>query len=258
MMQLGADGVFVGSGIFKSGDPAQRAAAIVKATTFFDDADGHRRGVARTRRGDGRHQRLRPRRTAPPRRAWLVARAGSPRCDAGRRPRPPGRLPRARCAFCASLGADVVPVRRPERTRRGRRPRDPGRRVERDGQAQPHLRARRAAARRASRDGMPVYGTCAGLIMLADTVLDAIEGQQTPRRPRRRRAAQRLRLPARLVRDRPRHPGARRPAGARRLHPRARRRDGRARASRSSPRSPTAASSPSSRATCSARRSTPR
>src|SRR3546814_46698 len=38
MMQLGADGVFVGSGIFKSGNPAQRAAAIVKATTFFDDA----------------------------------------------------------------------------------------------------------------------------------------------------------------------------------------------------------------------------
>ena len=37
MMQLGADGVFVGSGIFKSGNPAERAAAIVKATTFFDD-----------------------------------------------------------------------------------------------------------------------------------------------------------------------------------------------------------------------------
>jgi pyridoxal 5'-phosphate synthase pdxS subunit len=38
MMQLGADGVFVGSGIFKSGNPAARAAAIVKATTFYDDA----------------------------------------------------------------------------------------------------------------------------------------------------------------------------------------------------------------------------
>ncbi|MFS0714726.1 pyridoxal 5'-phosphate synthase lyase subunit PdxS [Microbacterium sp. 2P01SA-2] len=38
MMQLGADGVFVGSGIFNSGDPARRAAAIVKATTFHDDA----------------------------------------------------------------------------------------------------------------------------------------------------------------------------------------------------------------------------
>jgi pyridoxal 5'-phosphate synthase pdxS subunit len=37
MMQLGADGVFVGSGIFKSGDPALRAAAIVKATTHYND-----------------------------------------------------------------------------------------------------------------------------------------------------------------------------------------------------------------------------
>jgi pyridoxal 5'-phosphate synthase pdxS subunit len=38
MMQLGLDGVFVGSGIFKSGDPAKRAAAIVKAVTHFNDA----------------------------------------------------------------------------------------------------------------------------------------------------------------------------------------------------------------------------
>ncbi len=38
MMQLGVDGVFVGSGIFKSGDPAKRATAIVKATTHFRDA----------------------------------------------------------------------------------------------------------------------------------------------------------------------------------------------------------------------------
>jgi pyridoxal 5'-phosphate synthase pdxS subunit len=37
MMQLGADGVFVGSGIFKSGDPARRARAIVEATTYFGD-----------------------------------------------------------------------------------------------------------------------------------------------------------------------------------------------------------------------------
>ena len=37
MMQLGVDGVFVGSGIFKSGDPAKRAAAIVKATTHYND-----------------------------------------------------------------------------------------------------------------------------------------------------------------------------------------------------------------------------
>ena len=49
MMQLGADGVFVGSGIFKSGDPATRAAAIVAATTFHDDPDV----IAKVSRGLG-------------------------------------------------------------------------------------------------------------------------------------------------------------------------------------------------------------
>lgn len=39
MMQLGVDGVFVGSGIFKSGNPMKRAQAIVKATTYFEDAE---------------------------------------------------------------------------------------------------------------------------------------------------------------------------------------------------------------------------
>ncbi|MFW6174865.1 MAG: pyridoxal 5'-phosphate synthase lyase subunit PdxS [Chloroflexota bacterium] len=39
MMQLGVDGVFVGSGIFKSGDPAKRASAIVRATTHYNDPD---------------------------------------------------------------------------------------------------------------------------------------------------------------------------------------------------------------------------
>ena len=38
MMQLGADGVFVGSGIFKSGNPQQRARAIVEATAHYEDA----------------------------------------------------------------------------------------------------------------------------------------------------------------------------------------------------------------------------
>jgi pyridoxal 5'-phosphate synthase pdxS subunit len=49
MMQLGADGVFVGSGIFKSGDPARRAAAIVAATTHFDNPDV----IAKVSRGLG-------------------------------------------------------------------------------------------------------------------------------------------------------------------------------------------------------------
>jgi pyridoxal 5'-phosphate synthase pdxS subunit len=49
MMQLGVDGVFVGSGIFKSGNPAQRAKAIVEAVTHFEDADV----LARVSRGLG-------------------------------------------------------------------------------------------------------------------------------------------------------------------------------------------------------------
>jgi pyridoxal 5'-phosphate synthase pdxS subunit len=49
MMQLGAEGVFVGSGIFKSGDPAKRAAAIVQATTFYDDPEV----IAKVSRGLG-------------------------------------------------------------------------------------------------------------------------------------------------------------------------------------------------------------
>ena len=49
MMQLGADGLFVGSGIFKSGNPAARAAAIVKATTLHDDPDV----IAKVSRGLG-------------------------------------------------------------------------------------------------------------------------------------------------------------------------------------------------------------
>ncbi len=49
MMQLGADGVFVGSGIFKSGDPAARARACVEATTHFADAEI----VAKVSRGLG-------------------------------------------------------------------------------------------------------------------------------------------------------------------------------------------------------------
>ncbi len=49
MMQLGAEGVFVGSGIFKSGNPAQRAEAIVQATTFHDDPEV----IAKVSRGLG-------------------------------------------------------------------------------------------------------------------------------------------------------------------------------------------------------------
>ena len=49
MMQLGTDGVFIGSGIFKSGDPAQRARACVEATAYFRDAER----IAKVSRGLG-------------------------------------------------------------------------------------------------------------------------------------------------------------------------------------------------------------
>jgi pyridoxal 5'-phosphate synthase pdxS subunit len=53
MMQLGADGIFVGSGVFKSDNPAKRAKAIVEATTHFEDASV----VAETSRGLGEAMR---------------------------------------------------------------------------------------------------------------------------------------------------------------------------------------------------------
>ena len=81
MMQLGAEGVFVGSGIFKSGDPAQRAAAIVKATTFYDDPDV----IAKVSRGlgeaDGRHQRRHAPRQRALRRPRLVSAPRSSACS---------------------------------------------------------------------------------------------------------------------------------------------------------------------------------
>ena len=107
MMQLGADGVFVGSGIFKSGNPEARAAAIVKATTFHDDPTV----VAEASRGLGEAMVginvRRPRGAASARRAWLVSPA----------PDPVGVLAlqgdfREHLLVLGELGADAVPVRR--------------------------------------------------------------------------------------------------------------------------------------------------
>ncbi len=72
MMQLGADGVFVGSGIFKSDDPAPRAEAIVKATTHFNDPAI----LAEVSSGLGEamvgHRDRRPRRERSAADPWLV------------------------------------------------------------------------------------------------------------------------------------------------------------------------------------------
>jgi pyridoxal 5'-phosphate synthase pdxS subunit len=62
MMQLGAEGNFVGSGIFKSGDPKIRAKAIVEATTHFNDA----KLIAEVSRGLGEAMRGISLETIPP------------------------------------------------------------------------------------------------------------------------------------------------------------------------------------------------
>ena len=59
MMALGAEGVFVGSGIFKSGDPERRAAAIVKAVTYWEKRGHPRRGIRRARRSYERNRHSR-------------------------------------------------------------------------------------------------------------------------------------------------------------------------------------------------------
>jgi pyridoxal 5'-phosphate synthase pdxS subunit len=56
MMQLGVDGVFVGSGIFKSGNPTERGKAIVQAVTHYNDPNGTGRGQHEPGRTHGRHQ----------------------------------------------------------------------------------------------------------------------------------------------------------------------------------------------------------
>ena len=200
MMQLGAEGVFVGSGIFKSGDPAQRAAAIVKATTFYDDPDV----IAKVSRGLGEamvgiNVDDAPREpSATPTAAGErdPASSGSSPCRATsastwRALRGAGRRARCRSAVRrSSTGVDGLVI--------------PGGESTTIVKLAARVRAARAAARARSRDGLPVYGSCAGMILLADRILDGTAGPGDRRRPRHHRAAQRLRPAGRLVRGRPR------------------------------------------------------
>jgi 5'-phosphate synthase pdxT subunit len=85
---------------------------------------------------------------------------------------------REHIAVLGSLGADAVPVRRPEELASVQGLVIPG------GESSVMDKLSRAFGlaeplKQAIAGGLPVYGTCAGLIMLADTVLDAIEGQQS-------------------------------------------------------------------------------
>ena len=137
MMALGAEAVFVGSGIFKSADPAKRARPIVRATTHWQDAEGRGRGLARARRSHARASRF-----AQIPEGERLADARLVMAGDVRRPGPAGRLrrPRGGLSGRGRRGARGAPR---GRARRPRRPRAPGRR-EHDA---PQPDARRAVVR---------------------------------------------------------------------------------------------------------------
>ncbi len=180
MMQLGADGVFVGSGIFKSGNPAERANAIVQATLHYNDPGV----VAKVSRGLGEAmvginvEELPA--AAPPRRARVVTGppSGSVAAWGGddRGPCAAGRRARALAAL-DSVGARAVPVK------------DADALATVDGLVLPGGESTTISMlavrwglmeplRAAVRAGLPMYGSCAGMILLADTILDGRADQQ--------------------------------------------------------------------------------
>ena len=119
MMQLGAEGVFVGSGIFKSSDPPARARAIVHATTHYEDPTAIAEASEALGEAMAGLDVKDARRAQPAPASWLVA--------SSRRLRPAGRAPRAprigvlaiqgdfeaHCDALERLGARAVEVRRP-------------------------------------------------------------------------------------------------------------------------------------------------
>ena len=158
MMQLGADGVFVGSGIFKAGNPAQRAAAIVKATTFYDDAPV----IADVSRGLGEAMvGINVADLAEPHRLSSVA---------GNAARTPPHRPSG-CSHYRATSASTSPVLGPlgATRRRSRRPEElaevaglviPGGESSVMDKLRRLLRAREPL-QGAIAAGLPVYGTCA-------------------------------------------------------------------------------------------------
>ena len=124
---------------------------------------------------------------------------------AGRCPRTHLRRGTHRCR--CNAGPPARPNWRPGRTR------DTRRRIDHDRQALPDLRAPADPLREAHQAGMPVYGSCAGMIMLAEEIADPAKdlGRQPTadvRRTGHHRAAERLRPAARVLRDGPGLPGA--------------------------------------------------
>ena len=203
MMQLGAEAVFVGSGIFKSDDPARAREAIVRATTHFEDP----KVVAEVSRGLGRrHARDRD--------------LEAPRVGAA----PDARLVTWRCAIgVLALQGDFAAHAAGARGPRARRRRGAPRRASStglDGLVLPggesttllNLMARRAVVRRAPQRsttrGGALLGTCAGAILLAREVVNPAQPSLGLLDADDR--AQRLRPAGRLVRDDARRAGARR------------------------------------------------
>ena len=171
MMQLGADGVFVGSGIFKSGDPSKRARAIVEATTNFRDAKLIAKVSAEHRRADGRHEdgEIADDQLAGHARlvsGWRDRGARAPGCVPGalRRGPPPRRTRRSRCGRRPSWPASTrwcIP---------GGESTTIDKLLDWQGLREP-LQGRLDA-------GMPTFGTCAGLIVLAASAVDGLPGQR--------------------------------------------------------------------------------
>ena len=185
VMQLGAEGVFVGSGIFKSEDPATRAAAIVEATTHFRDADRVAARQRGPRPGDGVAGVAQARGAAAPRQPRLVS---APLV---------GVLAlqgdfEAHARVLRGLGAEVREVRVPADLDGPRRPGDPRRRVDDDDARDRARGARRAAAR-------------AGPLRHAGARHLRGDDHARPRAPRARRlhAAGATRSAARSARSRP-------------------------------------------------------
>ena len=166
MMQLGAEAVFVGSGIFKSADPAKRAKAIVQATTHFKDPDVLVQGQRGPRRGHGRARDREAGREGPDADARLVV--GGSR-DEDRRPRSAGRLRPPRGGARAPSAVEAVEVRKPEQLDEVDGLIIPG------GESTTLLKLMDAwgfvpALEKFHAGGKPIFGTCAGLILTAREV----------------------------------------------------------------------------------------
>ena len=149
VMQLGAEGVFVGSGIFKSDDPAPRAAAIVEATTHFRDAGAGRAGLRGPRQRDAVARDAQARRGPAPREPRVVNRRQPLRPTPIIRPRgvySPSRAISKRTPRCSRPRRRGPRGPRAARPGRPRRPGDPGRRVDDDDARHQARRARRPAA----------------------------------------------------------------------------------------------------------------